>query len=151
MFPEVSRSRHFGKKGTHLIAANDPFYNDFLANTVLNVDMVDWTTLNLTYLLQANYQDLMDQWLSQAIPFNNSAMGDLHEYCDKDKSRDDIATSDLLVTYEWGDNNHKGFVDVANKLQGVVNDIRGQRPRASYNGVVVVRCRGRRLFLKPHQ
>lgn len=150
VFPEISRTYHFGRVGTHFGGnPNDTFFDKALARILISSEDVDWSRRNLTYLLKANYEVVMDAWLSNATKYDESLLGDLRDYCHRDKAADTNATSDLLITYPWNSNNHGGFAQVAEKLPGMMTDIRGQRPRASYNGIVMVRCRGRRLFLKP--
>lgn len=146
IFPEVSRTYHYGMVGTHM---GGDFFQKYLANTELNTADVDWSRQNLTYLLQAPYSALFNRWIAEAIPFNSSQLGSLSTYCDLHMPIDTNNTADLVASYVWNETNPKDYFALVRQLPGVMDDIRGKRPRASYNGVVVVRCRGRRLFLKP--
>lgn len=127
------------------------FFDTYLANIRLNSEDVEWSKQNLTYLLKEPYSALMKEWLSQAVPYDNTQLGGLSTYCGLQMPIDANNTMDLVTTYTWDETNPKasGFFALARQLPGVMDDLKGKRPRASYDGVVVVRCRGRRLFLRP--
>ena len=127
------------------------FFEEYLENIHLNAESVDWSKHNLTYLLKDNYAKTMQGWVSNAIPFDSQQLGPLQTYCDVAQPPDTFNTSDLVLVYKWGASDPKEYQGIVKQLPGVMDDIRGGRPRASYHGIVVVRCRGRRLFLGPRE
>lgn len=148
IFPEVSRTYHFAESGTNV---DGSFFKKYLEHMRLNTEDVDWGAYDLGYLLQGNYSALMDSWLADATPLNITAIGSLQLYCNGSKSSiaNEKDTSDLVLTYPWNEADHKTYASMARQLPGMIEDIRGGRPRASYKGIVSVRCNGMRLFLRP--
>lgn len=146
IFPEVSRTYHFAESGTNV---DGGFFKKYLEHMRLNAEDVDWSAVDLDYLLPGNYSALMHSWLADAMPLKSTEHGGLQLYCDGSKSSNDRDTSDLVLTYPWNEAEHKTYVNIARQLPGMIEDIRGGRPRASYKGIVVVRCKCRRLFLRP--
>lgn len=128
---------------------NGEFFNTHLANIRLSSGEVTWTQQDLSYLLSSQYEATMDKWLAMATPYNASQLRDLRTYCDISMPPDTNYTSDLVVTYAGNSTDPKGFTGLARQLPGVSEFIAEGRPRMSYRGVVVTRCRGRRLFIRP--
>lgn len=146
LFPEVPRTHTFGKVGT----SGGQFFDQHLAVMLLNNDKIDWTKQDLSQLEGAAYAQQMDGWLKAAQPLDPAI--NIQQYCAITQPAD-ADTSDLLVHYS----DQAGFTALAKKLPPMLFDHKGGPveadyplvPRASYKGVTIVRCRGRRLFIAP--
>lgn len=145
----MPRVLHYGRWGTHTQGpVGQWFYNTFLANIVANTALIDWGKQNVTYVMKDKYDQMLTHWLAKATMYDGSRLSDLRDYCDTSKPMH-LDVSDLYVVYRWNDTYHGGYQDVVQHLPGMIMDIRGGKPRSSYNGIVILRCRGRRLFLRP--
>lgn len=144
IFPEVPRTHTFGKFGSH----GGEHYDNHLSKMIMNTDSVDWSKLDLQYLLHDNYKALMQAWLSSAVEYSISEMKAilLQDYCNVTQPDDARDSRDIVVTYQGG---VQGYTNASKLLHPMLGDLREGSPRASYDGIVIVRCRGRRLFLKP--
>lgn len=113
---------------------------------LLNTQPINWTAADLSYLKKDSYAALMKRWLAVAAPLTKRD-NDLARFCSIKAAPDTNATAgDMVATYRSPDD----FVALANVLKPMMADLRAESlPRSSYGGVVVVRCRGRRLFLAP--
>lgn len=141
VFPEVARTHTFGAKG----ASGGIGFKEHLEMMVLNQQPVDWAQQDLSYLLRDNYAATMRKWLSSAVWLQGNELGTLDQYCSPSQPPDPD-TRDLILAYK----NNQEYSDITGrKLGPMMWDISygGKVPRASYDGTVVVRCRGRRLFL----
>ncbi|KAM3956138.1 LOW QUALITY PROTEIN: acetylglucosaminyltransferase [Aphomia sociella] len=129
--PEISRTFTFGKVGV----SKGLFYDMHLRAMQLNMDFVEFTKLNLTYLLKENYDDAL-----------TSTVYSLPE-----------STADEVISLPMGGEptavrvsytNAKSYQKAAKKL-GLMDDFRSGVPRTAYRGVVSCFIRGRRVFLAP--
>lgn len=148
IYPEMPRTHTFGKVGAH----GGLYFDEYLAPMVINNQNIDWRTQDLDYLLQDKYAELMGFWISQAQDFLADNTTSLGGYCNNTLSTDATHMSDLLVEYDslQAANSTTSFTSLAREVGHMMEGlVLGKVPRASYNGVVVVRCRGRRLFLVP--
>lgn len=103
-----------------------------------------WRNESLDYLLQSNYGPMYTAWMDAAEVWNGT-ITDLQSYCNVTQPDDDSQPGDLVYRYPAG---KKGYEDTAKYLKPMMGDVREGSPRGSYQGHVVVRCRGRRLFLR---
>lgn len=140
VFPEVARTHTFGKEGN----SGGLFYNEHLATMRLNNQSIDWTQLDLSYLERDAYAATMAAWLAAATPLPAEAAAGLKDYCAVTQPPDADAR-DLVLSYKDNDD----YIRIGRELYPMLGDISvgGGIPRASYHGTVMVRCRGRRLFL----
>lgn len=123
---------------------------EHLDEMLLSSEKVNWPAQNLSYLEQGRYRVLMKQWLADAEPL---PMGpkDLQSFCSvvqykhKRSSTHGSSKYDYLVRFS----SLQEYVQLARALAPMVPDTKGNAGRASYNGTVMVRCRGHRLFLVP--
>lgn len=95
----------------------------------------------------ALYARRLEQWLSAAEPFRGD-LDQLEQYCSVNLTDLPAPAADLVYEYPL-DAKGSGFRDTALHLQPMMPDPREGSPRGSYQGIVAVRCRGRRLFLRP--
>jgi hypothetical protein len=138
---QVSRTHTFGRVGTH-IAAGDSFDATY-ASMLLNQEDVNWKSMDLDFLLGDNYTAALTSWMDQAQVYNGT-VEELQAYCDAGQP-DHADTSDLVFKYPKGAN---GWTRTANHLKPMLSDVREGTPRCTYHGHAIVRCRGRRLFLR---
>jgi hypothetical protein len=77
------------------------------------------------------------------------SLDELQSYCDVTLP-DDTAEhpGDMVYKYPRGPPLKPGFEETAKYLKPMMGDVREGTPRGSYKGHIVVRCRGRRLFLR---
>lgn len=91
------------------------------------------------------------QWVSRAQPFQGN-LQQLQQYCSVNITVNITdfpeQTKDLVYDYSLDPQGH-GFTETAQHLPPMMPDLREGAPRGSYQGYVIVRCRGRRLFLRP--
>lgn len=120
-----------------------------LHRMLISTDKVNWPAQDLSYLEQGRYSVLMKQWLTAAEPLHMSPK-ELQSFCRVDLYTHDNSTGessdhDYLVRFH----NLQNYVELARALVPMVSDTKGNAGRASFNGTVMVRCRGHRLFLAP--
>lgn len=72
-------------------------------------------------------------------------LDELQNYCAVHKPDDAERTWDLVYKYPG---TKEGFTQTAKYLKPMMGDVREGTPRGSYKMNLVVRCRGRRLFLR---
>lgn len=138
VFPEASRTHTYGKAGT----SGGMLYRDHLANMLLSNATLVWTDMNFNYLIKNTYHELILHWVKHAT----ATPENLAEYCGSSLADVPNKHDDLRVHYTGKD----GFMQTAKALAPMLADWRSDSPRMGYHGIVMVRCRGRRLFLVPH-
>lgn len=127
IYPEVSRSFHFGLTGSSKGEANDR-----LEGNLLNEVPVDFESLDLDYLIKGRY----DMELASALEAARLVT------CDEPAHLPD---GDLKIIYHGED----GFDELAARF-GIWPGFRDAGiPRCSYNGVVSFLQSGRRIYLVP--
>ncbi|CAB3261970.1 unnamed protein product [Arctia plantaginis] len=127
--PEISRTYSFGKVGV----SKGLFFDLHLRNIQLNQEFVEFTKLNLTYLLKENY----DAQLSRTI-------SSLPEMTAVEVMASFESAKAVKVSYY----NAKSYQMAAKKL-GLMDDFRSGVPRTAYRGVVSCFVRGKRVYLTP--
>lgn len=127
--PEVSRTYSFGKIGV----SKGQFFDIHLRNIQLNHDYVEFTKLNLTYLLKDNYDSELELMIHN-LP--EVTAGEALTSSGDGKS--------VKVVYY----NAKSFQRAAKKL-GLMDDFRSGVPRTAYRGIVSCFVRGKRVYLVP--
>ncbi|XP_045487347.1 alpha-1,3-mannosyl-glycoprotein 2-beta-N-acetylglucosaminyltransferase [Pieris rapae] len=126
--PEVSRTYSFGKVGV----SKGLFFDLHLRYMQLNAEFVEFTKLNLTYLIKDVYDDNLTS-LVAALP-ESSAEDVIMGY----------GTGPVRVEYS----NAKSYQRAAKKL-GLMDDFRSGIPRTAYRGIVTCFIKGRRVYLAP--
>ncbi|RVE53615.1 hypothetical protein evm_001756 [Chilo suppressalis] len=127
--PEISRTFTFGKIGV----SKGLFYDKHLRAMQLNSEYVEFTKLDLSYLLKENYDDALE-----------SKVYSLPEVSAEDVVASSQDDSPVRVTYS----NAKTYQKAAKKL-GLMDDFRSGVPRTAYRGIVSCFVRGRRVYLAP--
>ncbi|KAG6447244.1 hypothetical protein O3G_MSEX004817 [Manduca sexta] len=128
--PEISRTYSFGKVGV----SKGLFFDMHLRNILLNTEFVEFTKLNLTYLLKDFYDDAL-----------TSTVYSLPEMSAEDVVLGaDSSSTAIRVSYS----NAKTYQRAAKKL-GLMDDFRSGVPRTAYRGIVTCFIRGRRVYLAP--
>ena len=128
LFPEVNRVYTFGSEGS----SQGQYFNKYLATIQLNKENIDWSRIDKEYL----YSDQYDAWISALI---DSAI---------QIPRDNVfGLSDGRGEYRIKyDGTESQFKEIASKFS-LMEDFRGGKPRASYNGIVSFRHRGNRIWI----
>jgi hypothetical protein len=139
--PQVSRTHTFGRVGTHG-AVGDSFDATY-ASMLLNEEAVHWKDMNLDFLLGDNYTAALTSWMDHAQAYNGT-VEELQAYCAVGQP-DHVDASDLVFTYPKGAD---GWTHTTKHLKPMLGDVREGTPRCTYHGHAIVRCRGRRLFLR---
>ncbi|XP_059062551.1 alpha-1,3-mannosyl-glycoprotein 2-beta-N-acetylglucosaminyltransferase [Achroia grisella] len=129
--PEISRTFTFGKIGV----SKGLFYDMHLRAMQLNVDYVEFTKMNLTYLLKENYDESLTSTVYALPEWTADEVVSLPVGGDPPAVR---------VSYS----NAKTYQKAAKKL-GLMDDFRSGVPRTAYRGVVSCFVRGRRVWVAP--
>ncbi|KAJ0170294.1 hypothetical protein K1T71_014222 [Dendrolimus kikuchii] len=128
--PEISRTYSFGKIGV----SNGLFFDNHLRNILLNMDYVEFTKANLTYLLKDHYDEALTS-LVYSLPERTA---------EAVISGGSGEKSPVRVPYS----NAKSYQRAAKRL-GLMDDFRSGVPRTAYRGIVTCFVRGRRVYLAP--
>ncbi|KAL1456426.1 hypothetical protein WDU94_001157 [Cyamophila willieti] len=128
--PEVSRTKTFGLNGV----SEGLFYDEYLKYIHLNDKFIQFTKLNLTYLLRENYEiEYVEKVLSlPTVTLSELKMNTIQQ---KDAVR---------IVYDTKDK----FLKIAHFI-GLMEDIRYGMPRTAYKGIGSVFYKSRRVFLTP--
>ncbi|VVD02290.1 unnamed protein product [Leptidea sinapis] len=127
--PEISRTYSFGKVGV----SKGLFFDLHLRYMQLNMEFVEFTKLNLSYLLKEVYDDAL-----------TSEVYSLPELSAEDVMSN-IGSGPVRVPYS----NAKSYQRAAKKL-GLMDDFRSGIPRTAYRGIVSCFIKGRSVYLAPN-
>ncbi|CAG4963995.1 unnamed protein product [Colias eurytheme] len=127
--PEVSRTYSFGKVGV----SKGLFFDLHLRYMQLNMEFVEFTKLNLTYLIKDIYDDNLTS-LVYSLP---------------ESTAEDVITGIGTGPVRVGYSNAKTYQKAAKKL-GLMDDFRSGIPRTAYRGIVTCYIKGRRVYLAPN-
>lgn len=130
--PELSRTKTFGKIGV----SNGLFYEKHLKYIYLNEVPVDFTKLNLTYLLKDEYDNSFVKIVYEAplVSF------------DELKNKKIDHSKPVRITY-YTKNNLK----MLTKLFGLMDDFKSGVPRTAYKGIISFTYDNRRVYLTPNE
>jgi len=128
--PELSRTKTFGKIGV----SNGLFYEKHLKYIYLNELPVDFTKLNLTYLLKDEYDNNFVEMVYRA------PLVSINELKNKQ-----ISHSDPVRIIYYTKNNLKSLM----KLFGLMDDFKSGVPRTAYKGIISFTYDNRRVYLTP--
>lgn len=145
IFPEVPRTHTYGKVGT----SGGQHYTLHLQAMLLSTERIKWAAKDLSYLQEARYKTLMQQWLASA-KLLTMRPDELRIFCHagsltQKQELSNTSSHDYIMCFSTLDE----YMELAKALAPMVPDIKGNTGRASYDGVVIIRCRGHRLFLSP--
>ncbi|XP_045782596.1 alpha-1,3-mannosyl-glycoprotein 2-beta-N-acetylglucosaminyltransferase isoform X3 [Maniola jurtina] len=127
--PEISRTYSFGKIGV----SKGLFFDMHLRYMQLNMEFVEFTKLNLTYLLKENYDASFTNLVSK-----------LPEMSPEDVKSGAGTEPAVRVSYSSA----KTYQRAAKRL-GLMDDFRSGIPRTAYRGIVTCFIRNRRVYLAP--
>ncbi|CAH2084029.1 unnamed protein product [Euphydryas editha] len=127
--PEISRTYSFGKVGV----SKGLFFDMHLRYMQLNVEFVEFTKLNLTYLIKDTYDKNL-----------TSLVYSLPEMSAEDVMSGSGKESAVRVSYSTA----KTYQRAAKKL-GLMDDFRSGIPRTAYRGIVSCFIKNRRVYLAP--
>ncbi|KAK6620244.1 hypothetical protein RUM44_006645 [Polyplax serrata] len=129
--PELPRTKTFGKIGV----SNGMFYEKHLKFIKLNNRFVNFTKLNLSYLLKDNYDVafVKDVYTSTVVSYQELKNGSI------------VTNGSVRIPYLTKDQYKKTA-----KYIGLMDDFRSGVPRTAYRGVVTFSYKGRRVYLAPH-
>ncbi|XP_053621108.1 alpha-1,3-mannosyl-glycoprotein 2-beta-N-acetylglucosaminyltransferase [Plodia interpunctella] len=127
--PEISRTYTFGKVGV----SKGLFFENHLKTNVLNKQFVEFTKLDLNYLLKKFYDPSLDTLLDSMPTTTIEELEDMR-----------AGTVPVKLTYL----NSKSYQHQARML-GLMDDFRSGVPRTAYRGIVTCKYRGRRVYLAP--
>nr|CAG4637792.1 EOG090X06K9 [Chydorus sphaericus] len=129
--PEISRTRTFGKIGV----SNGMFYDKHLKFIKLNEAPVDFSKLNLSYLLKPAYDE---QFVKMVYSLPVVTASDV-------RTNSISHEGPVRITYHT-----KDAYKSATKLLGLMDDFKSGVPRTGYYGIVPFFYNDRRVFLAPN-
>lgn len=124
--PEISRNRNIGEKGT-----SERQFWDKISNIKFNEVFVNFTTMDLSYLLKEQYDKNL---LGQVEAATVVTYSEVENY----------ENSDLRVIYK----NFEQFRQMAKHFD-IMDDEKEKMPRTSYKGIVTFHEGTNRIFLTP--
>ncbi|XAR59897.1 Alpha-1,3-mannosyl-glycoprotein 2-beta-N-acetylglucosaminyltransferase [Bertholletia excelsa] len=127
--PEVCRTYNFGEHGSSL----GQFFKQYLEPIKLNDVLVDWKSMDLSYLMEDKYVKHFADMVKNARPvYGTDAVLKAHNI-----------NSDVRIEYA----NQEDFEHLARQF-GIFEEWKDGVPRTAYKGVVVFRYQtSRRIFL----
>jgi len=130
IYPEVSRTKTFGDKGT----SEGEFFKEYFEPMVLNKLVIDWDNLELGYLTSAS---IYDKYVSSILA--NATRCRVQELL----SNNTIPDGGVVVHYA----DEQSYLNIARQLPHMLPHIHEHLIRCSYKGHVLMRFKGRRLIL----
>ena len=136
--PEISRTKTFGKIGV----SNGLFFDKHLKYIVLNDNPVAFLQKDLTYLLQEQYDQDMNNVLGklEVIPVHR-LKSFAAEHPDAQDHENGLA---IKVIYKT-----KIEFKAAVRVLGIMDDFKSGVPRMAYRGIVSTLYKGIRVYLSP--
>lgn len=132
--PEISRTKTFGKIGV----SNGLFFDKHLKYIKLNENPVDFSSRNLTYLLQVPYDN---DYLNRV--YNAPVVTAADVRTNTNLPRGSVPVRIAYHTKDAYKNNVK--------LLGLMDDFKSGVPRTGYHGIVSFFYNGRRVYLAPNK
>lgn len=129
--PEISRTRTFGKVGV----SNGLFFDKYLKHIKLSEDFVEFTKMNLSYLLKDNYDKTF---------IKNVYDCPMVTY---EELRRNLISLEGPVRIQYST---KEQYKRTTKLLGLMDDFKSGVPRTGYHGIVSFYFNKRRVYLAPN-
>lgn len=128
--PEISRTRTFGKIGV----SNGLFFDKYLKYIKLSEHFVNFSKMNLTYLLRQNYDRVF--------------LNDVYSYpiVTYDELRRNLIKTDGPVRIQYATREQYKHIT---SILGLMGDFKSGVPRTAYHGIVSFFYQKRRVFLAP--
>ncbi|KAH8411015.1 hypothetical protein KR222_006500 [Zaprionus bogoriensis] len=129
--PEISRTRTFGKIGV----SNGLFFDKYLKHIKLSEDFVQFTKINMSYLLKDNYDRvfLEQVYVLPLVTF--------------DELRRNLIAQDGPVRIQY---NTRDQYKRITRMLGLMDDFKSGVPRTAYHGIVSFYYNKRRVHLAPN-
>ncbi|KAH8397097.1 hypothetical protein KR215_008529 [Drosophila sulfurigaster] len=129
--PEISRTRTFGKIGV----SNGLFFDKYLKHIKLSEDFVQFSKINMSYLLKDNYDKafLKQVYVLPLVTF--------------DELRRNLIALEGPVRIQY--NNRDQYKRITRML-GLMDDFKSGVPRTAYHGIVSFYYNKRRVHLAPN-
>lgn len=133
--PEISRTgmTEFGQKG----ASSGMFFKDHLARIKVNTVPVDFTKVDLEYLLPESFKKITVDEEAEAVPISLESIISTSWESEKEHRK-------VKITYT----DKEDFMEKAKQL-GIMPDFKSGVPRTAYNGTVTCFFKNTRVFLIP--
>ncbi|ODM99389.1 Alpha-1,3-mannosyl-glycoprotein 2-beta-N-acetylglucosaminyltransferase, partial [Orchesella cincta] len=132
--PEISRTKTFGRMG----ASNGQFYDVYLKTIMLDQKYVAFKSLDLSYLLQRNYDKVFLDHVNLSIP--------IREF--DDLSKEIKRSKNPKESFRLPYTDETEFNMLADSV-GIMRDFKDGVPRNGYMGIVPVIYQRRRVYLVP--
>lgn len=131
--PEISRTAMSieGKKGV----SQGQHFDRFLKKIIKNTEPVDWSSIDVSYLLKDRYDPAFQSEIDSCPVINLSDLNQL---------KSDMKCAQIRYS------NTKEFVAIANTLE-IMNDLKSGVPRTAYRGVVRCQYGSTTIFVTPAQ
>ncbi|XP_011202049.1 alpha-1,3-mannosyl-glycoprotein 2-beta-N-acetylglucosaminyltransferase [Bactrocera dorsalis] len=128
--PEISRTRTFGKIGV----SNGLFFDKYLKYIKLSEHFVNFSKMNLTYLLRENYDRVF--------------LNDVYSYpiVTYDELRRSLIKTDGPVRIQYTTREQYKHIT---SILGLMGDFKSGVPRTAYHGIVSFFYQKRRVYLAP--
>ncbi|XP_054738847.1 alpha-1,3-mannosyl-glycoprotein 2-beta-N-acetylglucosaminyltransferase [Anastrepha obliqua] len=129
--PEISRTRTFGKIGV----SNGLFFDKYLKYIKLSENFVNFSKMNLSYLLRENYDRIF--------------LNDVYSYpiVTYDELRRNLITTDGPVRIQYTTREQYKHIT---SILGLMGDFKSGVPRTAYHGIVSFFYQKRRVHLAPN-
>ncbi|XP_030375405.1 alpha-1,3-mannosyl-glycoprotein 2-beta-N-acetylglucosaminyltransferase [Scaptodrosophila lebanonensis] len=129
--PEISRTRTFGKIGV----SNGMFFDKYLKYIKLSTDFVEFTKINMSYLLKENYDStfLRRVYIYPLVTY--------------DELRRNLIAIKGPVRIQY---NTRDQYKRLTRMLGLMDDLKSGVPRTGYHGIVSFFYNGRRVHLAPN-
>ncbi|XP_067629634.1 alpha-1,3-mannosyl-glycoprotein 2-beta-N-acetylglucosaminyltransferase [Eurosta solidaginis] len=129
--PEISRTRTFGKIGV----SNGLFFDKHLKYIKLSDHFVNFSKMNLSYLLRENYDKLF--------------LNDVYSYpiVTYEELRRNLIKTDGPVRIQYTTREQYKYIT---SILGLMNDFKSGVPRTAYHGIVSFLYQQRRIYLAPN-
>lgn len=135
IFPEINRVKTFGKQGS----SKGQFYDKYLDPIKLNSENIDWSTVDISYLIKENYHNHITSLIDSARTITKTELLAIQ--------KESSGNSDTEYNVEYTDIDE--FTAIGKKI-GLMIDHKESMPRTSYNGLVICRVREQRVFFLPN-
>ncbi len=136
--PEICRTLHFGQHGV-----SNAQYSDFLGNIQLNTEYTAFTSLDLSYLLESNWDHVY------LVAVRNAKEIDREELQLTIRRQGGQSLEEVKVRYSGLDGRAPdSFPSIARQV-GVMDNVKAGVPRTAYMGIVSFWLSGVKVHLVP--
>lgn len=137
--PEISRTITFGKVGV----SKGLFFDMHLRHIVLNEQLVQFTKMDLDYLIKDRY----DPWFIDTV-YNRAQAVDVQQLRELNQTAVTPAPPGGALSYRVIYSTNLQYKKTAKSL-GLMDDFRSGIPRTAYKGVISCHFKGHRVYIAP--